>query len=65
MHTTQNHNLFVTFYEGFNIKTGNKNPFVVEEDSSYIQQSMSSPLVFDSVEKGILNFSTQWLKNIR
>ena len=33
------------------MNTGNKNPIVVDEEQSVTQNSLSSPLVFDSVEK--------------
>ena len=41
--------LFLTCREGFIMNTADKNWIVVDEDSSISQQSMFSPLVFDSV----------------
>ena len=48
MHTIQYPALIVTHPEGLNMNLGNKNPIVVDEDSSFSQQLMSSPIVFDS-----------------
>ena len=41
---------FVFCRDGFDMNTGNKNPIGVNEDSSFSQQSTSSPFVFDSVK---------------
>ena len=50
-HTTQQYpDLLVTFREGFNMNTGNKNPVVFDEKPSFSQTSMSSPLVFVCVK---------------
>ena len=43
--------LFVSCRESFEMNTRSKNTIVVDEDSSSSQQSPSSPLVFDSVQK--------------
>ena len=51
MHTIQYLDLFVPNRERFNMNSGNKNPLVVDEVSSFSQLSTSSPLVFDSVKK--------------
>ena len=40
-------NSFVTYREGFNLNTGNKNASVVDENPSFSRQSMSSPLYYD------------------
>ena len=64
--TTQYLHLFVTFREGINMNTKNKNPIDIVEDLSFSQQRISSSLVFDSVENkhyfpslnGSNNFST-------
>ena len=45
MHTTQNPNLLVSYREIFIASTGKKTSLVVDEDSSFSQQPMSSPLV--------------------
>ena len=50
MQTTQYPHLLVPYCESNMLKTGNKNPIVVDEDLSFVQSSMSSPLVFDSVK---------------
>ena len=49
-HLTQYLDLFVTYREGFNMNTGNRIAIVIDENPSFIHQSMSSTLVFDSVK---------------
>ena len=51
MHTTQNPKSFVTYHEGFNTNTRNKNIFVVDEELPFTKSSMASPLVFDHLIK--------------
>ena len=41
---------FVTYRKSFHKNTGNKNSIVVNEDLSFSQHLMSSPLVFDSLK---------------
>ena len=53
MHTTQYHDLFVTYREGFNLTTGNKDTIVADENPLFSRQSISSPLLFDSVKNKI------------
>ena len=53
MHATQYIAFFITYHEGLNLNTGNKNTIVVDEDSFFSQQQTSSPLVFDSVKAQI------------
>ena len=50
MHTTQYPDSGLTYREGFIMNIGNKNLNVVDEHSSFGQQTTSSPLVFDSVK---------------
>ena len=50
MHTTQFCDKSVIYREGFERTTGNKNSFVADEIPSFLQQSTSPPLVFDSVQ---------------
>ena len=50
MHKTQYPDLLVTYREGFIMNTGNINPFVADENSSLIQNSMSSTLFFEFVK---------------
>ena len=56
MHPTQYFVLFVTYREGSNMNTGNKNPIVLDEGSSFSRLSMSSLLVFDNEKKLNKNF---------
>ena len=50
MLTTQYADLFVNCCEGSHLNTGNKNPNVDDEQSSFNQQPTSSLLVFHSVK---------------
>ena len=49
MHTTQYPDLFATYRESFDMNTG-KNAIFVDEDSSFSQQSTSSPIFLDSLK---------------
>ena len=48
--TTQYPDLFVTYREGFNFNCGNKNQSVVDVQPPFSQNSISSPLVFESLK---------------
>ena len=50
MHTIRYFALFVNYRGGFNINGGDKKAIDVDEEPSFTQSSMSSPLVFDSVK---------------
>ena len=50
MHTTKYLVLFVIYREGLDMNTGKKNPITGDEDSSFNQLSVTSPLAFDSVK---------------
>ena len=49
MQTTQFLYLLVTYPESFNLNTGKQNLKALDEEPSFTQSSMSSSLVFDSV----------------
>ena len=50
MHTTQDHDFFFTYREGFDMYTGRKNPSVVGDQPSFTQSSLFSTLVFNCVD---------------
>ena len=50
MHATQYLELYVTYGDGLIKNTGNQKTIVVDKDTSFIQSSMSSPLVLDFVK---------------
>ena len=50
MNKTQYPDPFVTHLEGFHIDSELKNQIVVDEEPSFTQIMLSSPLVFDSVK---------------
>ena len=56
--------LCVTYHEGFIMNTGNKHWIVVYECSSFSQQLMSWPLVYDSRRNKFFS-STDWFKRFQ
>ena len=50
MDTTRIFDLLVKYREGYNLNAVTKNLIVVDEEPSFSQSSLSSPLFFDSVE---------------
>ena len=59
LHRTKYPDLFVIYRESFIVNSGNKHPVVVNGDPSVFWKSISSPLIFESVEKMIFS-STEW-----
>ena len=59
-HATQYHVLFVIYHEVFFMETGIKSLNVVVEEPSFTRSSLTSPFVFDSVEKKTNNTCFHW-----
>ena len=62
MHITLSLGIFVIYREWINMETGFKNLNNVDEETSFSQSCMSSPLVFESVSNIKVISATEWFK---
>ena len=50
MYTTQYPHIYINYREGLNMQTGNKNTIVMpEQNEQFFQETMTSPLVFNTL----------------